>query len=336
MIKDMVNESVIVAIRDGRDMVTWPDVLEAKAFKIHGLADGPAAMELEQLETALHEAGHAVAGYLLQRRWVIDIATIEQRGSVGGFVSSVPVEERKFHWRSEMENDVIVSLASLAAERIFFEDDNSGGVGGDMGNATNLVRTMLSRWAMGQTLTSHVTNPATQGLGSTNDDLSDAQREEFDRRVEAKLQELFDRTHKLMYDNRWFLAAIAHALQAHKTITGEDIDAIYKGGRGPTLDGAVYRSEAFLQQYGAYLASAQEAHRTQGKVMVPLPRFELAPMPVPGIVDPRDPRYPAPAYGAPAPGYPAPQGYPPPAYAPPAGPAPAPPGGYGPPPTGPR
>jgi len=283
VIKDIVNEALIVAIRNGRDTVTWPDVLEAKAFKVHGLADGPAAMELEQLETALHEAGHAVAGYLLRRRLVIDIATIEQRGDIGGFVSSVPVEERKFHWRSEMENDVVVSLASLAAERIFFEGDNSGGVGGDMGAATNMVRTMLSRWAMGETLTSHVANPATPVLGgSTNDDLSDARREEFDRRVEATLQQLFERTHQLMYDNRWFLAAIAHALQQHKTITGEDIDAIYRGHQGPTLDGAVYRSSAFLEEYGAYLAAAQEAHRAQGPIRATMPRYEAHPAPAGG------------------------------------------------------
>lgn len=306
-IKDIVNESVIVAIRDGRDMVTWPDVLEAKAFKIHGLADGPAAMELEQLETALHEAGHAVAGYLLRRRLVIDIATIEQRGDVGGFVSSVPVEERKFHWRSEMENDVVVSLASLATERIFFEEDNSGGVGGDMGAATSMVRTMLSRWAMGDTLTSHVTNPATQGLGSTNDDLSDARRDEFDRRVETRLQEVYKRTYDLMYENRWFLAAIAHALQAHKTITGEDIDAIYRGAQGPTLDGMMYRTEAFVQQYGAYLAAAQEAHKSQGRIAVPLPRFEPVPSYGAPVVDLR--------YGQPN-GYG--HGYVPPAAVPPA------------------
>lgn len=266
VIKDIVNESLIVAIRNGRDTVSWPDVLEAKAFKVHGLADGPASMELEQLQTALHEAGHAVSGYLLRRRLVIDIATIEQRGDVGGFVSYVPVEERKFRWRSELEHDIIVSLSSLAAERIFFEGDNSVGVGGDMQNATSMVRRMLSRSAMGDTLTSHMAS-----------DISDAQREAFDREVEAKLQELYTRAHQLMFDNRWFLAAIAHALQQHKTITGEDIDAIYRGMQGPTLDGAVYRTDGFLEQYGAYLTAAQQAHRAESPIGAMMPRYEPHP-----------------------------------------------------------
>ncbi|MEZ5262940.1 MAG: AAA family ATPase [Acidimicrobiales bacterium] len=266
-IKDIVNESLIVAIRKGRDTVTWPDVLEAKTFKMHGMADGVAATELEQHETAIHEAGHAVAFYFLARRSVIDIATIEQRGDVGGFVSPVPIEERKFDWRSELEKDVMIFLASLVAERMFFGGDNSVGVGGDMNNATTIVRRMLSRAAMGETLTSH-------GL----EDLSDSQRREFDLKVEEKLQELYQRTFELIDSNRWFLAAIAHALQQHHTITGEDVDAIYKGTQGPTLDGSVYRSDGFLEQYGSYLAAAQDAHRAQSQIRAIMPRFDPHPV----------------------------------------------------------
>jgi hypothetical protein len=258
--------------------VTWPDVLEAKTFKLHGMADGVAPTELEQHETAIHEAGHAVAFYFLARRSVIDIATIEQRGDVGGFVSPVPIEERKFDWRTELELDVMVYLASLVAERMFFGGDNSVGVGGDLNSATSIVRRMLSRAGMGESLTSHVTNPAMQGMGSTADDLGEAWRNEFDQRVEQKLQELYQRTFELIDGNRWFLAAIAHALQQHHTITGEDIDAIYRGAQGPTLDGAVYRSEGFLEQYGSYLAAAQDAHRAQGQIRMVMPRFEPHPV----------------------------------------------------------
>ena len=284
MIKDIVNESLIVAIRNGRDTVTWPDVLEAKAFKVHGLADGVAPTELEQHETAIHEAAHAVATYLLRRRDVIDIATIEQRGEVGGFVSWVPLEERKFDWRTELEHDVMVALASLVGERLFFDGDNSVGVGGDLGKSTAMVRRMLARAAMGSTLTSHVPDPS-MGMGSTMDDLSVAQRNEFDGAVEAKLRELYERTHALMSDNRWFLCAIAHALQTHRTITGEDIDAIYNGTHGPTLDGSVYRTDAFNERFGAYLLAAQEAHRTHGSLQAVLPRFE----PVVPLEAPADP-----------------------------------------------
>jgi ATP-dependent Zn protease len=273
VIKDIVNESLIIAIREGRDTITWPDVLEAKAFKVHGLADGVAPTDLEQHETAIHEAAHAVAGYLLHRRRVIDIATIEQRGDVGGFVSQVAVEERKFSWRDEMELDVMLLLASLAAERMFFGGDNSQGVGGDLRQSTQIVRRMLSRAGMGLNLTSHVPDPANAGMG-TADDVSQARRNEFDAAVESKLQELYLRAQKLLDDNRWFLISIAHALQAHRTITGEDIDAIYHGTRGPTLDGAFYHTELFRRDVIEFLQAAREAHVSQGRLSYPLPRAE--------------------------------------------------------------
>ena len=59
--------------------------------------------------------------------------------------------------------------------------------------------------------------------------------------------------------------AIAHALETHKTITGDDIDAIFRGTRGPTVDGWVYHTDDFLLSYEAYHLSAAEAHRRQAK-----------------------------------------------------------------------
>src|SRR3954453_23239107 len=224
MIKDMVNESLIVAIRHGRDYITWPDVIEARVFKVHGMPDGMAAPRLEQYETPTHEASHAVTTYLLRRRDVIDIATIEKRGPVGGFVSWIPRIERDFDWRSDWEIDVICALASLAGERMFFGGDNSAGVGGDLGNATGLITSMLTRAGMGDTISS--------GMGTGL-----AAKDDLDRRVEAKLRELYARAGTLLEANRWLVLAIANAMLQRRTITGEAIEATNPGPRGPTPAG---------------------------------------------------------------------------------------------------
>ncbi len=65
--------------------------------------------------------------------------------------------------------------------------------------------------------------------------------------------------------------AVAHALEQHKTITGEDIDAIFTGTRGPIVDGAWYHTEDFVHAYVAYHRAALEAHRTGGRLVMPLP-----------------------------------------------------------------
>src|SRR2546430_17562771 len=53
-----------------------------------------------------------------------------------GMVASIPLEEQFTSWRSEYESDIMVALASLAGEKMFFDGDNSSGVSGDLQSAT--------------------------------------------------------------------------------------------------------------------------------------------------------------------------------------------------------
>ena len=251
LIKDMVNEALIVATRAGRDFVTFSDVLEARTFKVHGLSDGTASTELERWETAIHEAGHAVCTYLLRPRDMIDIATVEQRGPVGGFVSWIPREDRKFDWKADAETDLVCSIVSLPTEREFFGGDNSFGVGGDLRAATALAERMIRRAAMGDTLSSP---PEAKGHG-------DQSANRLDQRVEDKLQERYAFAQSVVQDNRWFVLAIAHALVTHSTILGDDIDAMYRGTMGVRLDGRWYHEDATREALEAYHALALAAHQ---------------------------------------------------------------------------
>ena len=261
VIKDIVNESLIVALRDGRDTVTWPDVLEARSLKIHGMPDEVHPMALARHQVAIHEAGHAVAMVRLRKRWLIDVATIEPRGSTGGFVSPVPSEQPGFDWRRENENDIIVSIASLAAERHFFRGDNSTGVGQDLRSATGTARWMEGSSAMGDAITSF-----TEGIAG------ESSKGSFDDRVERRLQKLYGQALDLIKENELFVLAIAHALEEHKTITGEDIQAIFTGTKGPAVDGTWYHTPEFRFVYDRYHDAAIEAHETQGKLEMSLPK----------------------------------------------------------------
>src|SRR6185503_14992951 len=132
MIEDIVKEGLVIAFREGRDTVTYADVVKAKQMKQHGLPDDHEYIERERHSVAVHEACHAVVAYRMRRHAVIDMATIERRGDIGGFVASIPPEDQFVEWRSERETDAMSFLASLAGERLFFEGDHSTGVGGDM------------------------------------------------------------------------------------------------------------------------------------------------------------------------------------------------------------
>jgi len=278
-IKDMVNEGLINAIRAGRDAITWPDIVKAKQLKDLGPPEDVEYIERERHAVAVHEACHAVAAYRVRQHMEIDIATIEKGGTYLGMVASIPPEDQFNRWRSEFEADIMVSLASLAGERMFFEGDNSAGVAGDLESATQIATMMEGYWGMGDTVASHgVTQKVGIGGGGRPGKGDTKQGEQgsllessLGRRIEQKLADLLDRTHDLLNENRRAILAVAHALETHKTVTGEDVMAVIEGVPGTIIDGTPYGHDAFLRDAEAYHALVVAAHKGHGKIEVALP-----------------------------------------------------------------
>ncbi len=267
-IKDMINEALVVAIRDGREVITWPDILRAKQLKDLGLPDDTAGLDRERYGTAIHEACHGVAGYLRKSHWEIDLASIERRGDTGGMVAFVKPEDQQFTWRSEYEADLITTLASLAGERLFFEGDNANGVAGDLGNATRLAIMMEGFYGMGASVASHGVQ-RDFGVGGGGPKPGGEEKETnllagpLGDRVEQNLVGLLEQARVLLDEHRHLVFALAHALLQHKTISGEDVMAVLEGNPGPVVNGAWYHSEEFAGLAERYHQAALEAHRVK-------------------------------------------------------------------------
>jgi ATP-dependent Zn protease len=281
-IKDLVNEALINAIRDGRESITWRDVVKAKQLKDLGPPEDVEYIERERHAVAVHEACHAVIAHQARRHLTIDIATIEKGGTYLGMVASIPPEDQFTRWRSEYEADIMVSLASLAGERLFFDGDNSSGVSGDLESATKIATLMEGYWGMGSTVASHgVTHEVGiggggrpgKGEGKKDQDLLDTGLGE---RIESNLEGLLGRTLDLVDKHRLQILAVAHALETHKTVTGEDVEAIIEGRPGPLIDGRPYHSDAFEELAERYHSQVVEAHKTHERVKVALPELDRA------------------------------------------------------------
>jgi ATP-dependent Zn protease len=275
-IKDLVNEALIVAIRDGRDEITWQDVIKAKQLKAMGPPEDAEYVERERHAVAIHEACHAVVAFLARRHATIDLATIERRGDVGGFVSAIPPEDRFTQWRSEYEADIMTAIASLAGERLFFDGDNSSGVSSDLMQATNVATLMEGYWGMGSTIASHeVTSKRGIGGGGRPGEKPNGEADllqgTLGERIEEKLAELFERTEEMLAANRMAVLSVAHALETYRTITGEDVAAVIEGRSGPLVDGRAYRDPEFAQLAEAYHTQVVAAHKGQGVLDLPLP-----------------------------------------------------------------
>jgi cell division protease FtsH len=279
-IKDLVNEALIHAIRDGRDVITWRDVIRSKQLKELGPPEDVEYIERERHAVAVHEACHAVVAYRTRRHMEIDIATIEKGSDYLGMVASIPPEDQFTRWRSEYESDILVSLASLAGERMFFSGDSSSGVSGDLESATTVASFMEGFWGMGSTVSSYSTakrlevgapGGAQGGKRIKGQDAETQMRSALADRIEENLAQLLDKAADILKEYRRDVITLAHALETHKTLTGDDVVAVLEGKPGPLIDGSVYRRPEFVKEIEAYHKAATTAHKGHSPVQLTLP-----------------------------------------------------------------
>jgi len=254
--------------------------VHAKQLKDLGPPEDVEYIERERHAVAVHEACHAVVAYRTRHHMEIDIATIEKGAEYLGMVANIPPEDQFNRWRSEFETDILVSLASLAGERMFFDSDSSMGVSGDLESATTVASFMEGFWGMGSTVSSYSTAKRLEvgapggGQGGRRRKGQDAEvdlRRALADRIEDNLRTLLERTEEILTENRRSILGLAHALETHKTLTGDDVVAVIECTAGPLIDGRPYSSVEFVQQLEDYHTIAAAAHRTHSKVAMAMP-----------------------------------------------------------------
>jgi cell division protease FtsH len=208
-------------------------------------------------------------------------------------VASIPPEDQFTRWRSEYETDILVSLASLAGERMFFESDSSSGVSGDLESATTVASFMEGFWGMGTTVSSYSTAKRLEvgspggGRGGALKKGQDAEamaRRALADRIEDNLTTLLDRTAEILQENRNHVLALAHALETYKTLSGEDVVAVLEHTQGPLVDGRPYGDAEFLASLDRYHQLAARAHREHSAEQLSMPAAAPAPAWAAGVV----------------------------------------------------
>jgi ATP-dependent Zn protease len=267
-IKDTINEALIMAIRNGRTSIDWSDIVKAKQQKELGPSEDVEYIERERHAVAVHEACHAVMAHRTRQHMSIDLATIEKGSDYLGMVASIPPDDQFTRWKSEYQSDILVSLASLAGERMFFKDDNSSGVSGDLESATTIASLMEGHWGMGSTISSHASNRRFEmgapGGGKGKDDTEKQMRMALSDRIEENLNKLLIQAEEILRENRNQVLALAHALETHKTLSGEDVIAVIDCIQGSIVDGRPYLDpglQAEIEKYHEASVVAHQEHR---------------------------------------------------------------------------
>jgi ATP-dependent Zn protease len=148
MIEQVTSMALTIAHHSGREGFIWEDLVESLTTLESGTAVGVDYVPAEGRATAIHEAGHAVAGHAYQKDHESTRLSIRMRGSSHGHYMSRSKEERFGHFQSELFADLVVTLGAMAAERVFY-GENTNGVGGDVQSVTGLAALMAGQWSMG-------------------------------------------------------------------------------------------------------------------------------------------------------------------------------------------
>jgi hypothetical protein len=163
---------------------------------------------------------------------------------------------------------------------MFFDTDSSSGVSGDLEGATMIASLMEGFFGMGQTVSSFATGqrlqmgtpggPGGPGKGTNEDPQAHARRMLADR-IEDNLSTLLTQAEEILRDNERHVLALAHALETYKTLSGEDVNAVFEGERGPLVDGTPYADDEFIARLREYHLAAQRAHHEHSVPQLPLP-----------------------------------------------------------------
>ena len=148
MIEQALSLALMYAFEDGRERFNWSDLRQAMNNIEAGLAEPIQYTEVEQVATARHELGHAVAAHFFMPDYRHVRLSIRKRGDTLGHHSTTSSVQQFSHFRSHMAGQLRHGLGAIAAERVFY-GENSEGVFGDLQMATAVAVHMVGLVAMG-------------------------------------------------------------------------------------------------------------------------------------------------------------------------------------------
>ena len=224
-LENLMNESALLAARNGRKAITNDDIEEATIKVMVGPEKKSRKMDdREKKLTAYHESGHAVTNFFLPLLDPVHQVSIIPRGSAGGYTMSVPVEDKSYMSKKVMLENLVTLLGGRVAEALIMGDISTG-ASNDIERATNLAKSMVTKYGMSDKL-------GTVMYGSSNNevflgmdygrarDYSEATAAAIDKEVYDIINHAYEEAERLLTEHKDLLHKLAQYL-----IVNEKIDA---------------------------------------------------------------------------------------------------------------
>lgn len=236
-LENLLNEAALLTVRRDKKCITMNEIDEATDRVIMGPAKVTKKYtEKEKKLVAFHEAGHAVVGLKLEGANDVQKITIIPRGQAGGYTMMTPKEETFTSTKDELLESICGLLGGRVAEEITFNEVTTG-AHDDFKKATKIARSMVTEYGMsklGPMMLEEPSGNAFLGRDYTkNRNVSDIVAHEIDEEMRNIINECYERTKKLIKENKKLLELLANTLLEEETITKEQIDYLVENGHLP-------------------------------------------------------------------------------------------------------
>lgn len=240
-LQNLLNESALLAARNGEDKISMQDIDCSIDRVIAGVEKKSRVLTDEDKElTSYHEVGHALIDKLLPDANELHKVSIIPRGMALGVTWTRPKDEKVHVSKAKLLAKIAVSLGGRAAEEIVYGKANvSTGASQDLINVTDIARKMVTAWGMSEKLGNMAYGKNQENVFMGRDfghqrDYSEQVAYEIDQEIKNIVDERYELAKKLLTDNRDMLEEISKELLDKETIDDKEFEQIMdrvKSGR---------------------------------------------------------------------------------------------------------
>ncbi len=231
-LQSLLNEAAITTAKNNQKTISQTVLLNAIEKVMIGTERASHINTAEERKiVAYHEAGHAILASVLEHSDPVHKISIIARGNAGGYTLKLPLIEKKLNTRAYFLDELVMSLGGYVAEKIAFGDVTTG-PSNDLQVATQLARTMVTKWGMSELLgpVAYAGNGRSMfGDGGVNSrDISSETEKTIDEEVRSLMKSAEARAHELLMTHKTVLDAVTSALLDHETLEQAEYDALLK------------------------------------------------------------------------------------------------------------
>lgn len=229
---NVLNEAALLTARQNEKEIS-PETLDEAIDRVIGGPQKKSRLmqDRERLNTAYHEAGHALVAASLNHSDPVTKVTILPRGRALGYTMVLPLEDRYSVSRNQLLDQIAYAMGGRVAEEIVFHDPTTG-ASNDFEKATSIARQMVTQYGFSSALGS--VSFGGGGEVFIGRDMAQAREysevtaQQIDAEVRAILDAAQDEAYRALNTNRAVLDAMAKELMERETLQSEDIARIFK------------------------------------------------------------------------------------------------------------